>query len=593
MASDRRRKIWAVVLCGTLCAAFAATAWKAVGGKSATADEPGHAAVGWLMLWRHDYRLWQNNPPLWEYWIALPVGPDAIRFDPASELYRNIQPGPVRPFWTRIDTPRLIQGGRFMCLVLAVGLGLIIAVWAWELGGLVPAVAATFLYCLDPNFLGHAALIKNDVAFALFYCATAYALWRAGRNLTGPAALLIALLTAIGFEVKYSGPLLAVMVILTLGARALSAQPWMILGRPAGHRGRKLAAAAVTCLLAAVMSYLFMWMSYGFRFDGGPDGLRLSMRPIMQSLGVYALNHQLGRNPSRDELAEWTPPLATRAVLFAEEHHLVPQAWAAGLIFTQMGDQGEQEAYLLGDHYHGGKWYYFPMAAIFKEPLATISAALLSLAIAARAAPRALRSWENRWNAIALSIPAGVYALALITSEMNIGFRHAFPLLPFVFIAVGLAVGTLWEFQSGRMMSLILATALLVETAAAFPDFIAFFNAACSGDRLRLLSDSNLDWGQDLPLLAAWQSAHADIPLYLDYFGPSAPGDYHIRCVDVSGTLPPAPRGPGVLAVSATFLQLHRYNGAALEALGVSPDQQPDQILGGTIYLFQTRTTAH
>ena len=51
-----------------------------------------------------------------------------------------------------------------------------IAWWAWKLGELAAAIIATFLYCLDPNFLGHAALAKNDVARVLLYLTTAYAL---------------------------------------------------------------------------------------------------------------------------------------------------------------------------------------------------------------------------------------------------------------------------------------------------------------------------------------------------------------------------------------------------------------------------------
>ena len=81
----------AAVACGALCAVFAAVAWAAVSGKSATMDEPSHAAVGWLDLYRRDFRMSPDVPPWWEEWVALPMGPGALRFDAESPAYREVR----------------------------------------------------------------------------------------------------------------------------------------------------------------------------------------------------------------------------------------------------------------------------------------------------------------------------------------------------------------------------------------------------------------------------------------------------------------------------------------------------------------------
>src|SRR5271170_4634541 len=90
----------AVLICWLLTAIFAFTSWTAVSGISYTPDEPGHTIDGYFMLFHQDLRFWCNNPPLWEYWIALAGNSEAIPFDPAWPEYRIVVPTPPPPFWS-------------------------------------------------------------------------------------------------------------------------------------------------------------------------------------------------------------------------------------------------------------------------------------------------------------------------------------------------------------------------------------------------------------------------------------------------------------------------------------------------------------
>jgi hypothetical protein len=135
----------------------------------------------------------------------------------------------------------------------------------------------------------------------------------------------------------------------------------------------------------------------------------------------------------------------------------------------------------------------------------------------------------------------------------------------------------------------VLILALAVESCCAYPNYIPFFNVFAGGARggLRLLSDSNLDWGQDLPLLAAWQRKHPDQKLFLAYFGSTDPAYYGICYTNLPGGYiagPPVQQvdGPGVMAISATTLQ-----GAYCEQAWMSLwSLKPIDVLGGSIYLF-------
>jgi hypothetical protein len=180
--------------------------------------------------------------------------------------------------------------------------------------------------------------------------------------------------------------------------------------------------------------------------------------------------------------------------------------------------------------------------------------------------------------------------------NINHGIRHLLPLFPLAFIVIGIVFAKLWRRTSARRMQIAavtLAVLLLAETLPAWPNYIPFFNLAAGGPRggLRLLGDSNLDWGQDLPLLAKWQAAHPNERLYFCYYGSADPSVYGIRYVNLASGFflgPPAEpiTAPGVIAISATRLQGLFMPPSLRQSYGRLRTQAPREVLGGSIYLF-------
>src|SRR6185369_7918419 len=105
-----------------------------------------------------------------------------------------------------------------------------------------------------------------------------------------------------------------------------------------------------------------------------------------------------------------------------------------------------------------------------------------------------------------IAVPPVVVLASAMTSPLNIGYRHVLPMLPFLYVFAGVLPVMLTRV-TGRLASTAVIAALVLaagaETVAARPYFLPFFNVAAGGGRggLRLLSDSNLDWGQGLPAL--------------------------------------------------------------------------------------------
>jgi 4-amino-4-deoxy-L-arabinose transferase-like glycosyltransferase len=594
------------VACATLLAIGATAAWTATAGKNATADEPLHALGAFMRTFHDDFRLNPQDPPLWGYWAMIPQSRDSLKVDTSLPEWRDLlvdiarqwKWGTITLFHTPQNDPEaFINRSRAMMLVIAVALGAAICGWSWQLGGSVAAIVATALYALDPNFLGHAALVKNDIPLTLVMLVMCWALWLAGERLTFIRALVAMLLLAAGLNVKFAGVTLVPIFVLVLLARAILPRPWIIpQGRIVTSRAGRLGVAAVLTLFAAVVSLTTIWACYRFRYTPTPDPIeRLNMRLIARAAGRTQMQStRPSHDPTDAEMDSHPPTLFTRTILYADEHRLLPQAFLAGLLDTY-ATTFVRPSFLLGEYRTTGWWYYFPLAMLFKTPLATLGAfaGAIVVAVALRASRASVG--VDPWSLLCLLIPLALYGYFAIGSNLNVGLRHLFPLYPLLFILTALAAAKLGSLRP-RLACLAAATLLLglsLETARAHPNYIAFFNSVVGGPRggFDLLGDSNLDWGQDLKLLQKWQHANPHVKLYVAYFGMADPM-YYLKATLLPGSWgtlsePELPRQPGVIAVSASTLQGTHLNPqlrAMYESLRM--DQQPIDVLGGTFYLY-------
>ena len=256
------------------------------------------------------------------------------------------------------------------------------------------------------------------------------------------------------------------------------------------------------------------------------------------------------RAPTDAEMAAWHPGSVTRATLWLNDHRLMPEPWLAGLLFTQRTAAGEI-GYLNGETFRGGRWYYFLEAIAVKSPLATVLSMLLPLAWA---------GWRLRtrqpqdpvpmrgWDAACLVVPAAVILTSASLTGLPLGIRYVLGIYPFLFILAGAAAARVWYSRAGKVTVLGLGLALAGETIRGYPNYLAFFNVAAGGSQggFHLLGDSNLDWGQDLPLLKAWRDEHPEGELWLCYFGTEDPAAWGIRYRNMPGgyTFGPEKAGP-------------------------------------------------
>ena len=247
-------------------------------------------------------------------------------------------------------------------------------------------------------------------------------------------------------------------------------------------------------------------------------------------------------------------------------------------------------AYLAGRISTDGWWYYFPVAFLLKTPLPT-------LALLVWAAVRT--AWGRRFDAAwFLLLPALIYFLFSLTSSLDIGYRHLLPMLPFLFLFAAVTLGPNLVAANWRTGILtVLAGWLLLTSLFVWPDYIPYFNSLAGGRGWRILSDSNVDWGQDLPALADWRQAQ-DRPLKLSYFGMAHPSAYGLDFDPLPTWLPgpeqgnpalqtynPADPAPGLYAISVTNL-----HGVVLDddrdAYAWFREREPLARIGGSIFIY-------
>jgi hypothetical protein len=621
-------------VCAGLLLLFAGLAWSAVSEKSPTMDEPYHALAGWLHLWRGDFRFDSEDPPLWNTLAAAAAGPHAIRADLRmkglnwSLLPMDALDEGIFEIQTLFRTPgndatAFMAKFRAVMLCYGVGLGGMLAAFVWRLArsaGARPAAAgvatvfATALFSFDPNFLAHTVLVKNDVASALVLLGLTAATWAAGRALVPGRVLVLGIWSAAAVTVKFNGPLLIAISAALLVLRALVLGPWRVGARAATAAMRVSAAQRVAAVLATVavmgaFSFAAIWLSYGLRFAPAADaGAKMDIgRAVLACLiRDWQATHVHGDEsitPPDRALMEMPWPMTVQFAIWAEHHHVLPEAFIGGLLFFYQSAL-LRPTFLWGRISELGTWWYFPFAMAVKTPLATLAAfagaAIIGVrTLARRHADRAkgdaanvrIEAPANVWTSLCLGLPVLVYLAAMMSSNLNLGVRHVLPVYPLLFAAAGLAMAALWSYRpaAASVAGMVLISGLAVESCWAYPNYIPFFNIVAGGSRggLGLLSDSNLDWGQDLPLLAKWQRDHPNEYLYLAYFGSSDPAYYGIRYTNLKMGYTAGPpmqplSRPGVIAISATTLQ-GAWNGQYWSMLW---KQKPFEVLGGSIYLF-------
>jgi hypothetical protein len=545
--------------------------------KSPTVDEPIHLFAGYSYLKWGDFRANPEHPPFAKIWAALPLLAFDIKYPVPSSPHWDLILEAVHPLPTRDiaqdmlfaenDGELLFFYAKLQMIALGILLGIFVYLWSKELFGLEAAIAALFIFALDPNMLAHSQIVHTDLPFTAFFFISTYFFWRVSTRLTWPNLVFTSVFFALAAITKYSAvtilPLWALLglVKISSGEPQVSAS---ITPRAAASRWDRATLIAGVLASAAMTAYFFIWAVYGFRYEavtGGSPPLHL------------------------DWVAPGENTLFRRLTDFIAGARLFPEAWIYGQLYVVKYLQ--RPAFLLGQFSADGFWGYFPVAFAVKTPLPTLIFLVVSVWMLVR---RRL----DRKQGFFLLVPVIAYFFFAVWSRMNIGLRHILPIYPFLFVLAGGVARELWRGgRWARRGVVLLAVWSLWSCMATYPHYLAFFNELVGGPKngYKVLLDSNLDWGQELKGLKRWMDANGVKKIKFLYFGGVDPEYYGIDASYVAGSWvgydPPATQTPGApkyVAISATLLQ-----GITFDDKFTKPfrSRVPVATIGHSIFIFK------
>jgi hypothetical protein len=573
-----RERKWLALLLAALLTLHGTLAVQTARYCSVTHDEYWHIPVG-LLHWRSGQFDWENlNPPL-------------IRMLAAAPLTVTAEPGrigePTDQIWSygddlfaanRDNYRSLLIQARLPIVVLSLLTAWLLGCWATELFGLRSGVIALFLWCVSPTVLASASLVTTDLGAAFFFSLAGWRAWRLAGQPNGQNAVLLGICVGLAQLAKYTSVVLwplSLIWCLLLRTPASASSPRINDSRET-QKSALQSVPRTTELLrqwcaATAISILILNLGYLFQGTG-------------TALGGYEFSSQAMR-----AIQSAAGPLSSLPLP-------VPADWLQGIDHQRQMMEADHPVFLNGDwSLRGFRGYYF-YVLWYKLPHVVqllTAAALLGL-------------WKARTDHGLLRVAGGlllpVFVLLVLAngSGMQLGIRYVLPVLPFLFLFAASLAQTL-PLRPGTPQRIVIGivAAAALSSVRYHPHHLAYFNERAGGpdNGWRLLSDSNIDWGQDLYGLEAWLRQNPVEQLHLAWFGTLPPSDLGVQTQRVqspllTGTAPE----PGVYAVSVCLRQGrptpirepdHTLRSTELDEFGWLRFFEPSERIGQSVHIFR------
>ena len=377
-------------------------------------------------------------------------------------------------FWRKNNPDNIVIPARLSAALMSLFLSLMVFLAAREMFGRWEAVVALALLAFEPNIIAHGSLVTTDMAVAATMFAAVYAFYRYRKSPTVFRLLIVGLATGATLAAKHSGILILPILFLLFVADFFFSRRAEIEAGASRRFLRRIAAFAGIVFIAIAV----LWAFYGFRYDAVPND---SQPPALVASIFDGAPPEILNSPV-------VKMMRTVARIF-------PESYAAGLFYIMRG--GNRPMFLLGEIYPTARWFYFPVAFSIKTSVALLVLLILSLLT--------IKLYQTRRREILfLLLPAFLFFAVSLTSGLNIGIRHILPVYPF-FIVVA-AAGICYWARKYQIVKYVLIALLIFHAVTAFrtaPNYLAFANDFWGGTNniYRLLSDSNVEWGQNYKLV--------------------------------------------------------------------------------------------
>lgn len=496
--------------------------------ESTTMDEKAHIPAGYSYVKYQDMRINPEHPPLLKDFAGLailPLDPAMPKSDPLWESgdwldLSKFPEGPARTWglaqwefgdkilhWNGNDANLVTFWARFPFILVSLLLGYFIYRWTRELAGTVAGLFAALLYFFDPNIIAHSHYVTTDIGIAAFIFFSFYFFVRFLKDPSNKNILWSGIFLGLAQLAKFSAvllfPIFGMFAVLYGLAITVEAVPgaWKTRLKNGFIYGLKYMGSVAICFVA-------IWILYFFNTVQMPGEV---IAEIARA--------QFPNSRAIGQVAE------TTVVAMSQSAILKPLAeYFLGVFMVFARVAGGNTFYFLGEVSKQASQLYFPLVFVLKETIPMLFLLLATTLYALYRTGKGLteRNGAGLWTVIVTSFRERItqymmvffilfYSYVSITGNLNIGYRHLFPILPFIYVLVAKVVFDILKRQSDqpatyRTLRILLACAtfsIIAIPVISYPSYLSYFNAIGGGHKYgyRYVTDSNYDWGQDLKRL--------------------------------------------------------------------------------------------
>ena len=583
---------------------------------SLTMDELAHTPAGYSYISQKDMRLNHEHPPLLKdmaglsVWLGSKITNTKINFPIEHKSWQEDLNGQWdfgREFLynSNNQTDQIILFSRLPMILMTLLLGFYVFRWTRELYGNKAGLLALFLYSLSPAFLAHGRLVTTDVPAAAAFFIAAYYLIKWIQKPNKKNLIIAGLVFGLALLTKFSLVMLIPYFIFLVIV-------WSLLEK---KRFPRLAKNLLGLLLIGLIAMALIWPVYQFHILNYPAEKQLA--------DTETLLQTFGRRWMVDPVI-W---MADKPIIRAYGQFFF------GFFSVMQRTIGGNTTYFLGEISRTAWPHYFPITFLIKVPLSFLILILISLCFAVtriykniRRRPRLILFIKKYFTEFALISFFIFYWITSIKSNLNIGVRHVLPTFPILYILVSGQIIKWLKFPPGPILEkvkinsqgilksvkmtfsfylkttlkcfviIILIVWYAFGTITIYPHFITYFNELVGGPSqgYKYVTDSNLDWGQDLKRLAEFVEENNIKTIYVDYFGGDSP-EFRLKekYYPWWGDRDPSELSPNSwIAISATLLQGGRGlpNAEYNEKTGYYNwlnQYEPVTVIGNSIFVYQ------
>ncbi|EKE25494.1 MAG: hypothetical protein ACD_5C00139G0008 [uncultured bacterium] len=601
----KKHYIWVIVAIMTF---FTTVSLLNAKNDTATFDEVAHIPAGYSYITEHDMRLNPEHPPLLKDLIGIPLSFLNLNFDTNNQFWSGDglnriwddgqwEAGKYLLYGAGNDPQQILFWARLPIILLSIILGLFLFKWGKELTGTLGGLFVLMLYAFDPNILGHNHYVTTDIGIAAFLTFAFYYILKFVKNPSWKnvflAGLFLGLVNLTKFSSLMAYPILGLVIILYPLVKKISHNK---------EENSKIALRIKTFfeyigkgLIILMISTMVVWIGYAFNTYKMP-----------QDVIDRQINFSFPTNDP-NKLSLYTNQVLTTINSSDLMRPMAEYSLGVAMVFKRVA--GGNGTYFLQNVSSKALPIYFPFVFAVKETIPFIGLIVFSLIYTFAQIFKSVRS-ENakakfkrflQVSVVEYTLLAFIvfYSILSITGNLNIGLRHLFPIIPFIYLLVTKKVFDFirtkhWVTKHQLYIILIVISIWMATTAFfAYPGYVSYFNEAAGGSKngFRLVTDSNTDWGQDLGRLKSWieeynscaqtqcdpnlgfgcpkkcyqiakpfPTSHESIDkIRIDYFGGGNP-QYYLGEKYVSWWDSKRPIEKGWYAISANALQTSIYN---------------------------------